>query len=184
MQNPSTGLLTAASVASAVFALGACACGCAVWALRRKLVVVDVRGTSMEPTLRHGDRVLVSRVPPGGVRVGDIVVIERGAAPSGDRSAPAAHRLDRTDQAERPARPDRLDRRGRDWAVKRAVAVAGDPVPASVAAAAGVAPGTAVPAGFLVVLGDNPARSADSRVWGYLPTERLLGIVRRRLGSG
>ncbi|HEU5353253.1 MAG TPA: S26 family signal peptidase [Actinocrinis sp.] len=183
MQGPSTAPLIAASIASAAVAIGSYA----VWALRRKLVVVDVRGVSMEPTLRHGDRVLVSRIPADGVRNGDIVVIERGAAPSGDRPAPAGqpnqpNQPNQPDQPDRPSRSARPNRR--DWAVKRAVAVAGDPVPASVAAAAGVAPGTAVPAGFLVVLGDNPSRSADSRVWGYLPTERLLGVVRRRLGGG
>ena len=137
-----------------------------VRALRRRLVVVDVHGASMEPTLRQGDRVLVSRIPADAVRAGDIVVIERGSVLSDERTSPA----------------DRPDRR-RDWAIKRAAAVAGDPVPASVAAAAGVVPGATVPAGFLVVLGDNPVRSADSRVWGYLPAERLLGVVRRRLGS-
>lgn len=158
MQGTWMSILIVASISLPVLAAGSCA----AWVLRRRLVVVDVLGTSMEPTLRHGDRVLVSRIPVGGVRAGDIVVIERGAAPE----SPSA----------------RTDRR-RDWAVKRAAAVAGDPVPASVAAAAGVTPGTTVPAGFLVVLGDNAVRSADSRVWGYLPTERLLGVVRRRLSA-
>lgn len=156
-------ILFVVSIAVPVLAIGSYA---AVRALRRRLVVVDVHGASMEPTLRQGDRVLVSRIPADAVRTGDIVVIERGAVPSDERTVPA----------DRPAQ-----RRG--WAIKRAAAVAGDPVPASVAAAPGVVPGATVPAGFLVVLGDNPVRSADSRVWGYLPTERLLGVVRRRLGS-
>lgn len=168
MQGAWLRILIAVSIAAPVLAGG----WYAVWVLRRRLVVVDVQGKSMEPTLREGDRVLVRRIAADAVRAGDIVVIERGAGPSGGPSA-RADRLDRL---------ARLDRR-RDWAIKRAAAVAGDPVPASVAAAAGVAPGTAVPAGFLVVLGDNAARSADSRVWGYLPTERLLGVVRRRLDS-
>jgi signal peptidase I len=139
--------------------LGFVAASCLGWTLHRRYAVVDVRGSSMEPTLRHGDRVLVRRVRTsgvrtGGVRTGDIVVIER---------------------------PGRAARRV--WVVKRAAAVAGDPVPGSVAHAAGVAPGTAVPAGRLVVLGDNPTHSTDSRVWGYLPTDRLLGVVRRRMGG-
>jgi len=134
-------------------ALGACL----LWTLRRRYAIVDVRGASMEPTLRHGDRVLVRRVREGGVRTGDIVVVERFGSDDQPR---------------------------RVWVVKRAAAVAGDPVPGSVAHAAGVAPGTAVPTGSLVVLGDNPAHSTDSRVWGYLPTDRLLGVVRRRMGAG
>jgi signal peptidase I len=166
MQNSWIGVLIVSSIAALVVA----AASWAVWALRRGLVVVDVHGSSMEPTLQNGDRVLVSRRTTVGVRTGDIVVIERAAAACGNGPARPAARRGRLAQ--------------RDWAVKRAVAVAGDPVPASVAGAAGVAPGTAVPAGFLVVLGDNPERSADSRVWGYLPTERLLGVVRRRLGGG
>lgn len=138
-----------------------------LWALHRRYAVVDVQGSSMEPTLRHGDRVLVRRVRASGVRTGDIVVIEPFAPPDGQpphgwRRGRPAHRV---------------------WVVKRATAVAGDPVPGSVARAAGVAPGTAVPAGSLVVLGDNPAHSTDSRVWGYLPTDRLLGVVRRRLDA-
>ena len=154
-----------------LLAIGAllAAVAAAAWAarkLRRGLAIVEIQGASMEPTFRSGDRVLVSRVPTRGVRIGDIVVLERGGSEPGD---------------ERPTSPGRLAQR--DWVVKRAAAVAGDPVPESVAPAAGVAPGTAVPAGLLVVLGDNPAHSADSRVWGLLPTDRLLGVVLRRLSS-
>ena len=148
-----------------VAVLGLAAGSCLLWTLHRRYAVVDVRGASMEPTLRHGDRVLVRRIRHGRVRTGDIVVIERFAPD------------DQPDE-----QPD--ERARRVWVVKRAAAVAGDPVPGSVARAAGVAPGTAVPAGRVVVLGDNPAHSTDSRVWGYLPTDRLLGVVRRRMGAG
>lgn len=145
-----------------------CAAGCYfAWTLTRRYAVVDVRGSSMEPTLRHGERVLVRRVPESGVVAGDIVVIEH-LAPG--------------DQGRHPRSPGRLA--DRVWVIKRAAAVAGDPVPGSVAYAAGVAPGTPVPAGCLVLLGDNRAHSTDSRVWGYLPADRLLGVVRRRLGEG
>jgi signal peptidase I len=140
-----------------------------VWMLRRRLAVVEVQGMSMEPTLRSGDRVLVSRIPAARVRAGDIVVLER--------RGPVAQ----TPDSARPARTARVTQR--DWIVKRAVAVAGDPVPPGIARAAGVAPGSAVPAGLLAVLGDNPAHSADSRVWGLLPAELVLGVVRRKLGE-
>ncbi|WP_248960691.1 S26 family signal peptidase [Sphaerisporangium perillae] len=67
------------------------------------------------------------------------------------------------------------------WIIKRAAALPGDPVPGEVAAAAGAAPGSRVPAGCLVLLGDNPAASADSRRFGYIPAGRLLGVVSRSL---
>ena len=56
--------------------------------------------------------------------------------------------------------------------VKRAVAVPGDPVPDGVPVA-----GPVVPAGHLVVLGDNAAHSADSRTMGYLPAGDVVGVV-------
>lgn len=46
--------------------------------LRRRYVLVTVRGESMEPTFRHGDRVLADRTRIGGIRVGDVVVLEPG----------------------------------------------------------------------------------------------------------
>ncbi|MEU5725857.1 S26 family signal peptidase [Micromonospora sp. NPDC047738] len=38
-----------------------------------------------------------------------------------------------------------------------------------------------MPYGRVVVLGDNPRRSLDSRQSGYVTTDRLLGVVLRRL---
>ncbi len=46
--------------------------------LRRRYVSVTVRGESMEPTLRHGDRLLADRTRIGDIRVGDVVVLEPG----------------------------------------------------------------------------------------------------------
>lgn len=65
------------------------------------------------------------------------------------------------------------------WMIKRVAAVAGDPVPRELAGRSE----TAVPAGRLVVLGDNPNGSFDSREIGYLPGDRVLGVVVRRLRS-
>jgi signal peptidase I len=64
-----------------------------------------------------------------------------------------------------------------DWMVKRAAAVPGDPVPRT----AGACSGPVVPEDHLVVLGDNAALSLDSRRLGYLPADRLVGVVVRRL---
>lgn len=68
------------------------------------------------------------------------------------------------------------------WIIKRIVAAPGDPLPEPAAAACGQTPGTPVPAGRFVVFGDGPV-SYDSRAWGFLPAERMLGVVVRRLSS-
>jgi signal peptidase I len=63
-----------------------------------------------------------------------------------------------------------------DRVVKRVAAVPGDPVPAGIAV-----PDVRVPAGQLVLLGDNPAESADSRQYGYVPENEVIGMVLRHL---
>jgi signal peptidase I len=62
--------------------------------------------------------------------------------------------------------------------VKRAVAVPGDPVPPQIPV-----PGPRVPVDSLLVLGDNLARSNDSRRLGYLPADALIGVVLRPIGQ-
>lgn len=62
--------------------------------------------------------------------------------------------------------------------VKRAVALPGDPVPAQIPV-----PDQVVPADRLLVLGDNSARSNDSRRLGYIPAEALIGVVLRPIGQ-
>ncbi|MGC7094280.1 S26 family signal peptidase [Amycolatopsis lurida] len=116
--------------------------------VHRKLVLVTVRGQSMEPTYREGDRVLVRR----GARLvpGRVVVL---ASPPGT-----------VDQG---------------WLIKRIAATAGDPVPDRLSGPAG----TRVPAGKLVLLGDNPEVSLDSREIGYFPADRVLGAVIGSTGS-
>ena len=139
--------------AALVLVIGALLTG---WWLRRTLLAVTVTGRSMEPALRHGDRVLVRRAGVRKVRRGQLVIL------AVDDPAAAAGT-------------------GRTLVVKRAAALPGDPVPrAQVPALAGV-PEDRVPAGALVVLGDNAALSDDSRRLGYLPADRLVGVVVRRL---
>lgn len=65
---------------------------------------------------------------------------------------------------------------GRPWTVKRVAAAAGDPVPAAVGL-----PEPMVPAGRLVVLGDNAERSHDSRGFGYADADQVLGVLVRRV---
>jgi len=126
--------------------------------LRRGLVVVTVRGASMEPTYRDGDRVLVRRryVPT----VGQVVVVERPMH-HGDWPAPPAARGSHT-----------------EWLIKRVAAVPGDPVPRDRVPALADAPEDRVPPGMLILLGDNREASFDSAHIGYIPADRVLGAVR------
>ncbi len=129
---------------------------------RRRFVVVRISGASMLPTYRTGDRVLVRRTSGAGVRRGQVVVLQT-ALPGG---------VWRTGALPEPG--------AAMWFIKRAVAVPGDPVPEQVVARVGASAGDAVPAGRLVVLGDGPV-SEDSRAWGYVPFDRVLGVVVRAL---
>jgi signal peptidase I len=129
--------------------------------LRRRFVVVDVVGRSMEPTYHERDMVLVRRTAT--VTRDEVVVLQR---PQGGGWAPGP--------------PPSAVRSG-EWMLKRVVAVPGDPMPKDVAQAAGFAHGVPVPAGTLVVLGDNALLSVDSRRWGPVPRDQVLGVVVRRL---
>jgi signal peptidase I len=107
----------------------------------------------MAPALADGDRVLVRRVPAGALRRGDVALV--AAEPTG-----------------------RASTRGR--LIKRVAALPGDPLPAGVAPGPG---GGRVPAGTLVLLGDNPDGSVDSRDFGCVPAGRVFGRVVRRLSA-
>ncbi|NUW38846.1 S26 family signal peptidase [Nonomuraea rhodomycinica] len=133
----------------------------AAGAVRRRgggTVVLTVSGASMEPTLRPGDRVRVRRSPGAVPRRGDVVVVEEpGPCRPGGGSAAAGAR----------------------WVVKRVAAVAGDPEPPYLPAW-DRQPSGLVPRGRLVLLGDNPAGSRDSRHYGTVRADQVLGVVVRR----
>ncbi|MGV9249082.1 S26 family signal peptidase [Streptomyces sp. NPDC003710] len=144
-----------------------CAAG-AVGLLRRRLTAVTVRGRSMEPGYTDGDRVLVSRT--GRLVPGRVVVLERGCPDGGWRLPPLPP----------GASPQAV--RGRHWIIKRIAALPGDPVSRTTVPALAAAPESRVPPGRLVLLGDNPGASIDSRQVGYFPLDRILGAVMCPLG--
>ncbi len=152
---PTTGTATA---------LGVLAAGAAALAItRRRIAVVTVTGQSMEPTLTEGDRVLVRRTRVRSVRTGQIVVIETPTEGREWTQAPAGGDLKR------------------QWMIKRVAAVPGEQPPDGLDLPTAIAHPAAVPEGKLIVLGDNPPMSMDSRALGYIPGERLLGVVVRSL---
>ncbi|WP_336207163.1 S26 family signal peptidase [Nonomuraea sp. LPB2021202275-12-8] len=121
-------------------------------ALRRLFVVVTVVGDSMLPAYRCGDRVLVRRRGLRHIRSRDVVVVRMP-----------------------------LGVPNHQWVIKRAAAVPGDGVPATLRASLPSGEGAVVPAGRLLVLGDNSEWSTDSRHVGYLHGFDVLGLVVRRL---
>jgi signal peptidase I len=148
-------LAAAAAVALAASALGLKAC------LARHYIVVTVQGASMAPTYRHGERVVVRRRPGRQVTTDQVALVD---LPETIRPIPPGV------SAEDSLRNRRV--------IKRIAAVAGDPRPPSIEADDPV-----VPAGHIVLLGDNPLASGDSRQFGYVPVEAVVGVVLRPLGS-
>ncbi|MEU1854284.1 S26 family signal peptidase [Streptomyces sp. NPDC019990] len=131
--------------------------------LRYTVVRVTVRGSSMAPVYQDGARVLVHR--GGRIAVGRVVVVER---PASGVSWPLPS-VDRTASSRAVA--------ARQWIIKRVAALPGDPAPLDRVPALDRTAGAVVPPGLLVLLGDNPTNSYDSRQAGYFPVERVLGTV-------
>ncbi|MFD8379334.1 S26 family signal peptidase [Streptomyces sp. NPDC059679] len=135
--------------------------------LSRRWAVVTVRGPSMEPAYRDGDRVLVRRSPSP--RRGQVVVVEQAAGRQSGQRQPLS------------AAAGAVAVAGRAWLIKRVAAVPGDPVPREAGPALAESAGRRVPEGALVLFGDNAAVSVDSRTLGFFPRNRILGVVVRVL---
>ena len=134
--------------------------------LRQRAAVVTVDGDSMWPAFAPGDRVLVRRTGANRLRPGQVIVIERPGE-DGEWSSPQRGPIGR-----------------RRWVIKRVAAVPGDPRPKAWLPATRQPTEAHVPTGKLVLLGDNPDWSNDSRQMGYFPAEQLLGVVVRRIARG
>jgi signal peptidase I len=117
-------------------------------------MLITVDGPSMMPTFHPGDRVLVRRLPPRRIATGDVVLAER---PAGNRWLAADAPVER-------------------WVIKRVAAAPGDRLPSGCLPTRTPA-GSRVPTGLFVLLGDNPADSVDSRLLGYCPGWRIIGVT-------
>ena len=129
--------------------------------LRRAFLVTTVDGSSMEPALRSGDRLLVRRTKHP--RVGQVVVFHY------------------PDFLKAKAPPDK---RSGLYLIKRAVAVPGDQLSTDWGSPdLHNISGQTVPPGSYVVLGDNREASFDSRIEGYVSRERLVGVMIRHMAG-
>ncbi|GAA1964735.1 S26 family signal peptidase [Catenulispora subtropica] len=159
--------MSAGTAAVAVGAVVALAAGLATALLvRRRYLLVTVTGRSMLPTYTAGDRLLVRRAGVGALRAGAVVVFRS----PGVLDPEAFEGVDDDPATVRYVLPD--DR----LLVKRVAAAPGDRLPAELAALGD----RTVPPGRIAVLGDNPLISYDSRTYGYVPDELIVGLAVRR----
>ena len=137
------------------------------FAVRHFIRIYTIPSESMAPTLRTGDHILVTslRSSPGR---GDVVVFR---APAGDGLLIKRIVAEPGDLVE--SREGRLSIRG---------AQVREPYLPPRTVTSGIAP-QIVPAGCYFVLGDNRGNSADSRSWGVLPRQLLVGRARVVLWS-
>ncbi len=136
--------------------------------VRAAVQIYSIPSASMAPTLFAGDQIVVTRYFRGEPDRGHVIVFE----------SPASHEL----------------------LVKRVIAVPGDLLDSRLGrvrigehtlpepyvlreAATGAIPAQLVPQNSYFVLGDNRDDSIDSRSWGFVPRERIVGRVRLVLWS-
>ncbi|MEU0569598.1 S26 family signal peptidase [Nonomuraea sp. NPDC005983] len=159
---------------------GALALGASLWWIRRNYLVATVEGPSMEPTFHSGDRLLVRRAKR--VRTGQIVVVRIPDPPMLYEPPPGLEPGTEagTEPGTKAELPER-DHLGWRLLVKRVAAAPGDPVPTERFPALRDVLETVVPPRALVVLGDNPDTSWDSRAFGFVRSDQLVGVMVRRL---
>ncbi|WP_432215402.1 S24 family peptidase [Streptomyces lydicus] len=110
--------------------------------MRHRFVVVTVRGMSMTPSYRDGDRLLIHRATRPAR--GRVLVIEQPPARNPGRNL--RYRAARARQRGRPPLADQAV----------VAALPGDPVPQPLLKASAPPHPAPVPQGHLVLLGDNP----------------------------
>jgi signal peptidase I len=150
--------------------IGLACLGLLLLASKRRLATATVDGSSMQPTLNHGDRLLVLRSPPARISRGSLMVARPPTIPPAWQAAQtAAYSL----------LPP--------WVVKRIASMSGDLLAARAAFSDHQ---VLVPTGHVYLLGDS-APSVDSRQQAdnilsvdliYLPSKRATR--RGREGPG
>lgn len=151
---------------------------------------VQVSGTSMEPTLKEGDRLLVDFIGRGDVKRFDLVeakpgegsptLVKRVVGLPGDQVAVAKVTDDEPRVFLRPAGGDEVfevDNPTWDGQV-------GDKTLPCCTVDGKASPARAwatVPAGHYWLLGDNWGGSDDSRIFGFVPEEQIAGRLNFRI---
>jgi len=137
---------------------------------RKTLVIVSVKNRSMAPTLQDGDRVLVLRYwPAKWLRKGQIVLVCWPYEPAGPRALGVIPPIKRIAglAGETISLPvtELYD-----------VALDGEPIPVVTADHTFY-----VPAKHLFVCSHNPQSNVDSRSWGPVPYQSVVGVVLMQL---
>lgn len=167
------------------FAVTGAAAAVLAWAVMAYLVqTFRIVGGSMEPALRAGERVLVLKVGRPAER-GEVVVfrdplrgrnrlVKRVVGVTGDRVRSRDGEVLRMAVVDGVPGGVPFGTEGTAAAAERVSEAAGAPDPAGLTPAE-LARSEVIADAHYFVLGDNRARSRDSRHWGPLPAESVVG---------
>ncbi len=167
------------------FAATGAAAAILAWVVMAYLVqTFRIVGGSMEPALRAGERVLVLKVGRPAER-GEVVVfrdplrgrnrlVKRVVGVPGDRVRSRDGEVLRMAFVDGASRGGPFGAEGTAAAAERPSAAAASPDPAGLTPAE-LARSEVIADAHYFVLGDNRARSRDSRHWGPLPADSVVG---------